>query len=244
MPVSGPRMARMLEVRNLNVWYGVTEVLRDVSLDVPEGKIVALLGGNGSGKTTILNTLSGLLEPRAGAIVFDGQDVAGFPSDRMVKAGIVQVPQGREVFATMSVQQNLELGAATRHDKAGIRADLARTYELFPHLAERRSRRAGSLSGGEQQQVAIGRALMARPKLLLMDEPSVGLSPIIVDSVIETVKELHARGLTILIVEQNVGVAAAVAEEAFVLKDGEIAFSGDAPSLINNPEVLSSYLGR
>lgn len=234
----------MLEVRNLNVWYGVTEVLRDVSFEVPAGRIVALLGGNGSGKTTILNTLSGLLQPRGGSIVFEGTDVAGNASDRMVKAGIVQVPQGREVFATMTVNENLELGAATRRDKDGIRADLARVYELFPHIRERRSMRAGSLSGGEQQQVAIGRALMARPRLLLMDEPSVGLSPLIVDSVIETVKTLHARGLTILIVEQNVGVAAAVAEDAFVLKDGAIAFRGDAPSLINNPDVLSSYLGR
>jgi branched-chain amino acid transport system ATP-binding protein len=234
----------MLEVRNLNVWYGVTEVLRDVSFEVATGRIVALLGGNGSGKTTILNTLSGLLRPRAGSILFDGTDVAGNPSDRMVKSGIVQVPQGREVFATMTVNENLELGAATRHDKAQIRTDLDAVYDLFPHLKERRSRRAGALSGGEQQQVAIGRALMARPRLLLMDEPSVGLSPIIVDSVIETVRTLHARGLTILIVEQNVGVAAAVAEDAYVLKDGAIAFKGDAPALINNPEVLSSYLGR
>ena len=234
----------MLEVQHLNVWYGVTEVLRDVSFEVPQGKIVALLGGNGSGKTTILNTLSGLLAPRKGAIMFDGADVAGHPSDRMVKAGIVQVPQGREVFATMTVLENLELGAATRGNKREIRADLDNVLGMFPRLAERRGQRAGSLSGGEQQQVAIGRALMARPKLLLMDEPSVGLSPIIVDSVIETVSSLHASGLTILIVEQNVGVAAAVAQDAFVLKDGAIAFKGDAPGLINNPEVLSSYLGR
>ena len=150
--------------------------------------------------------------------------------------GFIQKPAEDDVAGT--------IGAATRHDKAGIRTDLGRIYELFPHLDERRAQRAGSLSGGEQQQVAIGRALMARPKLLLMDEPSVGLSPIIVDSVIETVKKLHANGLTILIVEQNVGVAAAVAEDAYVLKDGAIAFKGDAPELINNPEVLSSYLGR
>ena len=234
----------MLEVRNLNVWYGVTEVLRDVSFDVPKGRIVSLLGGNGSGKTTILNTLSGLLVPRAGQVLLSGTDVAGRSSDRMVKAGIVQVPQGREVFATMTVNENLELGAATRRDKADIRSDLEQTYELFPHLKERRARRAGALSGGEQQQVAIGRALMARPRLLLMDEPSVGLSPIVVDSVIETIKTLHAGGLTILLVEQNVGVAAAVAQDAFVLKDGAIAFKGEAPALINNPEVLSSYLGR
>ena len=234
----------MLEVRHLKVWYGVTEVLRDVSFAVPAGRIVALLGGNGSGKTTVLNTLSGLLRPRGGGIVFDGADVAGKPSDHMVRAGIVQVPQGREVFASMTVHENLELGAATRRDREGIRRDRERVYELFPHLAERRGRRAGSLSGGEQQQVAIGRALMARPKLLLMDEPSVGLSPIVVDMVVETVKELHALGLTILIVEQNVGVAAAVAEDAFVLKDGAIAFQGDAPGLIDNPDVLSSYPGR
>jgi branched-chain amino acid transport system ATP-binding protein len=234
----------MLKVRNLNVWYGVTEVLRDVSFEVGTGRIVALLGGNGSGKTTILNTLSGLLKPKAGQVLLEGVEMAGARSDLMVKAGIVQVPQGREVFSTMTVNENLELGAATRKDKAQIRVDLESTYELFPHLKARRSRRAGSLSGGEQQQVAIGRALLARPKLLLMDEPSVGLSPIIVDSVIETVKTLHASGLTILLVEQNVGVAAAVAQDAFVLKDGAIAFKGDAPSLINNPEVLSSYLGR
>lgn len=234
----------MLEVRNLNVWYGVTEVLRDVSFEVPTGRIVSLLGGNGSGKTTILNTLSGLLVPRAGQVLLAGIDVAGNSSDRMVRSGIVQVPQGREVFATMTVNENLELGAATRKDSADIRADLEKTYDLFPHLKERRGRRAGSLSGGEQQQVAIGRALMARPKLLLMDEPSVGLSPIIVDSVIETIRALHAGGLTILLVEQNVGVAAAVAQDAFVLKDGAIAFTGEASTLINNPEVLSSYLGR
>ena len=238
------RTTAMLEVRNLNVWYGVTEVLRDVSFAVPTGRIVALLGGNGSGKTTILNTLSGLLKPKAGQVLLEGVEMGGARSDLMVKAGIVQVPQGREVFSTMTVNENLELGAATRHDKAQIKVDLESTYDLFPHLKSRRARRAGSLSGGEQQQVAIGRALMAQPKLLLMDEPSVGLSPIVVESVIDTVTTLHARGLTILLVEQNVGVAAAVAQDAFVLKDGAIAFKGDAPSLINNPEVLSSYLGR
>ncbi|MCP5155904.1 MAG: ABC transporter ATP-binding protein [Ectothiorhodospiraceae bacterium] len=234
----------MLEVNGLNVWYGVTEVLRDVSFRVPENKIVALLGGNGSGKTTILNSLSGMVAPRAGTIMFDGTDVAGWAPDRMVKRGIVQVPQGREVFAAMTVRENLELGAATRRDMAAIRTDIEELYELFPRLRERRGQRAGALSGGEQQQVAIGRALMARPKLLLMDEPSVGLAPLVVDMVIDTIKTLHARGLTILIVEQNVGVAAAVAEDAYVLKDGEIAYSGAAPALINDPEVLSSYLGR
>ena len=234
----------MLEVANLNVWYGVTEVLRDVSFEVPKGALVALLGGNGSGKTTIINTLSGMVTPRKGAIRFLDAEMAGKPSDAMVKAGIVQVPQGREVFANMSVRDNLELGAATRTDRKGIRDDLEEMYGLFPRLRDKQSHKAGSLSGGEQQQGAGARALMSRPKLLLLDEPSVGLSPVLVDALIETIKLLHGRGLTMLLVEQNVGVAAAVAGQAYVLKDGEIAYRGPAAELIGNPEVLASYLGR
>ncbi len=234
----------MLRVEHLNVWYGVTEVLQDVSFTVPENRIVALLGGNGSGKTTILNALSGMVRPRAGSIVLAGVEVAGQPADCMVRLGVVQVPQGREVFGEMSVRDNLELGAATRTDMRQIRDDLEEVYGLFPRLRACAGRRAGSLSGGEQQQVAIGRALMARPRLLLMDEPSVGLAPQVVEGVIETIRQLRTRGLTILLVEQNVGVAAAVAEDAYVLKDGEIAYSGAAGQLIDNPEVLSSYLGR
>ena len=235
--------APMLEVSHLNVWYGVTEVLRDVSFTVPENKIVSLLGGNGSGKTTVINTLSGMLTPRAGNIIFQGGEIAGLSSDKMVKSGIVQVPQGREVFSDMTVRENLELGAATRRGMAAIRNDIDEMYVLFPRLKEKEAMRAGSLSGSEQQQVALGRALMAKPKLLLMDEPSVGLSPLIVQAVVETIRQLHASGLTILIVEQNVGVAAAVAEDAYVLKDGAIAYSGSAPGLVNDPEVLASYLG-
>jgi branched-chain amino acid transport system ATP-binding protein len=235
----------MLSVANLNVFYGITEVLRDVSFEVPGGQVYALLGGNGSGKTTIINSLSGIVRPRKGSIKLLGQEVAGNSADRMVRAGLVQVPQGREVFASMSVRDNLELGAATRHGTKEIRDDVEEMYELFPRLKEKRDRPAGALSGGEQQQVAIARALMARPKLLLMDEPSVGLSPVVVEAMIETIKLLNTdRGLTILIVEQNVGVAAAVASGAYVLKDGEIVFSGSAPDLIGNVEVLSSYLGR
>lgn len=235
----------MLKVSHLNVFYGITEVLRDVSFDVPEGEVFALLGGNGSGKTTIINSLSGMIKPRKGSIRLMGQEVAGRTADQMVRAGLVQVPQGREVFASMSVRDNLEMGAATRGDGAGIRADIDEMYDLFPRLHEKRDGAAGALSGGEQQQVAIARALMGRPKLLLMDEPSVGLSPIVVEGMIETIKLLNAkRRLTILIVEQNVGVAAAVASGAYVLKDGEIVFSGCAPELIGNAEVLSSYLGR
>lgn len=235
----------MLTVTDINVWYGPTEVLRRVSFHVPAGSIVALLGGNGSGKTTVLNSLSGLVAPRSGSIRLKDEELAGRPADRVVKAGMTQVPQGREVFASMSVRDNLEMGAATRQGGREIRRDLEEIYSLFPRLAEKRTMAAGSLSGGEQQQVAIGRALMARPQLLLMDEPSVGLSPIMVDAMIKTIKLLHQeRGLTILLVEQNVGVAAAVAGTAHILKDGEIVFSGDAPALINNADVLSSYLGR
>jgi branched-chain amino acid transport system ATP-binding protein len=234
----------MLRASHLNVWYGVTEVLRDVSFEVPDGKVVALLGGNGSGKTTILNTLTGLIRPRSGSITVDGKETAGAPPDRLVRLGVAQVPQGREVFASMTVEENVELGAVTRADRAGIAADKAELYELLPALATHRRKRAGSLSGGEQQQVAIARALMSRPTMLLMDEPSAGLSPVVVDKMVETIRSLHARGLTILLVEQNVGVAAALAETAHVLQNGEIVYTGAAKELINSREVLASYLGR
>jgi branched-chain amino acid transport system ATP-binding protein len=234
----------MLDVQHLSVWYDVTEVLRDVSFSVREGSVVALLGGNGSGKSTLLNALSGLITPKSGSVRFLGEETAGLRAHAMVRRGIVQVPQGREVFPEMSVSDNLELGAATRSDLKEIRKDMAKVFDLFPALAERRTRAAGSLSGGEQTQLSIGRALMSQSKLLLMDEPSVGLSPRMVDAVIDTILRLHQRGLTILLVEQNVGVAAAVAEHAHVLKDGVIAYAGRAKELINNPEVLASYLGR
>jgi len=234
----------MLSVAHLSVWYGATEVLRDVSFDVPEGQVIALLGGNGSGKTTVLNTLTGLIRPRAGTITLFGHDAAGWPPDRLVKQGMAHVPQGREVFATMTVGENLELGAVTRRDRTGIAADVAELQGLFPALAQHWRKRAGSLSGGEQQQVAIARALMSRPRLLLMDEPSAGLSPVVVDTMIDTIRTLHGRGLTIMLVEQNVGVAAAVADRAHVLQNGAIVHSGPARELINSREVLASYLGR
>jgi branched-chain amino acid transport system ATP-binding protein len=234
----------MLDVRHLEVWYGPTEVLRDVSFTVSATTIVALLGGNGSGKTTVLNALSGLVPPRAGTVLLDGDPITGASPDRVVRRGVVQIPQGREVFADMTVEDNLAVGAAIRRDRRAIRQDLGEIFELFPVLRERRRTRAGALSGGEQTQLSIGRALMARPRLLLMDEPSVGLAPLVVETVIETTRTLRARGLTILLVEQNVGVAAAVADEAHVLKDGVIAYSGPARELTDNPEVLASYLGR
>jgi branched-chain amino acid transport system ATP-binding protein len=234
----------MLDVRHLSVWYDVTEVLRDVSFSVQERSVVALLGGNGSGKSTLLNTLCGLVAPRRGSVRFLDEETAGLGAHAMVRRGLVQIPQGREVFADMSVEDNLELGAATRANTKEIRKDMDQVFSLFPVLRERRARRAGSLSGGEQTQLSIGRALMSRAKLLLMDEPSVGLSPRMVDVVIDAILRLRQQGLTILLVEQNVGVAAAVAEQAHVLKDGTIAYAGHARELINNPEVLASYLGR
>jgi branched-chain amino acid transport system ATP-binding protein len=235
----------MLEVRDLNVWYGLTEVLRSVSFDAPTGRVTALLGGNGSGKTTVLNTVSGLVKARAGSIRIAGRELTGLSTDQVVRLGIVQVPQGREVFASMTVRENLELGASTRFDKAAIEADVAEMFAMFPVLRERQTRRASTLSGGEQQQLAIARALMARPKLLLMDEPSAGLSPVIVQEMIAVIKRLRDdRGLTILLVEQNVGIAAAVGETAHVLQNGEIVYTGPAPELVANPAVLASYLGR
>lgn len=234
----------MLDIKHLRVSYGITEVLRDVSFEVPEGSIVALLGGNGSGKTTLLNTLIGLVRPMSGSVQFEGVECAGLSPDRIVKHGIAQVPQGREVWPNMSVLDNLELGAATRNDWSAIKADIDVVFGLFPKLAARRRQFAGALSGGEQQMVAIGRALMARPRCLLMDEPSAGLAPNVVGDMVDTILALNQRGLTILLVEQNIGVAAAVAESAHILENGAIAFSGPAAGLVDNPAVLLSYLGR
>ncbi len=234
----------MLDVQHLEVRYGPTEVLRDVSFTVPANTIIALLGGNGSGKTTVLNAVSGLVAPRAGTVHVAGEDATGASPHSMVMRGVVQIPQGREVFADMTVQDNLEVGAAVQQDKRAIRHDIDEIYELFPALRARRLARAGVLSGGEQTQLAIARALMARPRLLLMDEPSVGLAPLVVETLVQTIRDLRMRGLTILLVEQNVGVAAAVADHAHVLKDGVIAYSAPAVELIDNRDVLASYLGR
>jgi len=234
----------MLDVQHLEVRYGPTEVLRDVSFTVPANTVIALLGGNGSGKTTVLNAVSGLVAPRASTVRVAGEDATGASPHSMVMRGVVQIPQGREVFADMTVQDNLEVGAAVQQDKRAIRHDIDEIYELFPALRARRLARAGVLSGGEQTQLAIARALMARPRLLLMDEPSVGLAPLVVETIIQTVRDLRTRGLTILLVEQNVGVAAAVADHAHVLKDGVIAYSAPAGDLIDNRDVLASYLGR
>jgi len=234
----------MLDVRHLEVSYGATRVLRDVSFTVARGSIVALLGGNGSGKTTTLNVLSGLVAPQGGTVALDGECIDGLSTDRVVEKGLVQVPQGREVWGGMTVYDNVALGAARRRDRRAIAGDLEDVFALFPVLRQKQRARAASLSGGEQQMLAIGRSLMARPRVLLLDEPSAGLAPIVVGQVVDAVRALHARGLTILLVEQNVGVAAALAERAHVLSNGEIAVSGPAADLLTNPDVLASYLGR
>lgn len=234
----------MLEVSNLSVWYGLTEVLSDVSFSVPEGRIIGVLGGNGAGKTTLLKALTGVLRPRSGGIHFEGREMLGLHPHDVVTGGIALVPQGRYVWPTMTVLDNIELGAATRNDRKAIRQDVEEMYETFPALAERRSSRAGSLSGGQQQMLAIARALMSRPRLLLMDEPSHGLSPKLVGEMVDAVRLLHDRGMTVLLVEQNVCVAAALASEAHVLRSGKVALTMPGKDIIGNPDLLRSYLGR
>jgi branched-chain amino acid transport system ATP-binding protein len=234
----------MLKVEHVSVWYGPTEVLRDVSFEIPVGAIVALLGGNGAGKSTTLNMLSGLLKPRSGTVVFDGKRLDGLHPHDIVVRGVAQVPQGRYVWPAMTVHDNIVLGAITRKDKAGIRSDMEEMFSMFPMLAERQATKAGQLSGGQQQMLAIARALMCRPRLLLMDEPSHGLSPKIVEEMIATIRRLHESGITILLVEQNVGVAAALASVAHVLRNGAISLTSPGRELMGNPDLLRSYLGR
>ena len=234
----------MLTVRNLSVWYGLTEVVRDVSFDVPAGGVVALMGGNGAGKTTVLKTISGLVRPRGGEILFDGKRVDGLHPREMVVRGLVQVPQGRYVWPGLTVLDNLELGAVTRRDKSEMKAGIDDAFALFPTLSRKRADKAAQLSGGEQQMVAIARAMMAKPRMLMMDEPSAGLSPRVTGEMVDALRVLHGRGLGILLVEQNVGVAGALADRAYVLADGTIAFATTGAALASDPQVIKSYLGR
>ena len=234
----------MLSIRALEVWYGSTEILRGVSFDVAFDRVVALLGGNGAGKTTLLRALSGIVKPRGGTIAFDGVQIAGLKPRTIVGRGLAQVPQGRFVWQGMTVLDNLLLGAVTRRDKAEIRASVGDAFTLFPTLFRRQADRAGQLSGGEQQMLAVARALMSRPRMLLLDEPSAGLSPRIIGEMVDALRELHARGLGMLLVEQNVGLAGALADQAFVLANGAIAFETDGASLASNPRIIASYLGR
>ncbi len=233
----------LLDVRDLHVYYGNIHALKGVSLRVDAGEIVALLGANGAGKSTTLNTISGLLRPRSGSVVFEDEDLTRIPPHRIVERGVVQVPEGRRVFGQLTVLENLEMGAFTRQDPTGIREDLERVFALFPRLKERSGQVAGTLSGGEQQMLAIGRALMARPRVLLMDEPSMGLAPLLVEQIFDAIQEINRQGTTILLVEQNAYMALQVAHRGYVLQTGSVVLAGPAQELQENPEVKRAYLG-
>ncbi|GIV84204.1 MAG: ABC transporter ATP-binding protein [Candidatus Roseilinea sp.] len=233
----------MLSVQDLHVYYGHIHALKGISLQVSAGEIVALIGSNGAGKTTTLMTLSGLLRPREGRIRFEGHDLTHLPAHQIVRLGVVHCPEGRQVFARLSVIENLRLAAAHRADRDGVARDLERVYALFPILAERRGQYAGTLSGGEQQMLAIGRALMSRPRLLLLDEPSLGLAPMVVENIFRVIEALRRDGVTILLVEQNAYQALRLADRAYVMETGDIKASGPARALADDPAVKAAYLG-
>ena len=233
----------LLELENVHTYYGHIHALKGLSLAVEEGEIVALIGANGAGKTTTLRTISGVLRPRQGHVRLHSQDLGAHPPHQIVALGVVQVPEGRRVFGRLTVAENLEMGAFTRTERREITQTMERVFALFPRLKERRSQLAGTLSGGEQQMLAMGRAMMARPKVLLLDEPSMGLAPVLVDSIYDTIQELHRSGTTILLVEQNARMALQVADRGYVLQTGEIVLSGTAESLRANEMVRKAYLG-
>jgi branched-chain amino acid transport system ATP-binding protein len=234
----------ILRVDDVHTYYGSIEALKGVSIEVHEGEIVTLIGANGAGKSTTLRSINGLNHPRRGSIVFRDTNITRAAPHEIVRMGISQSPEGRKLFPRMSVLENLEMGAFQRRDRSGMREDLERVYSLFPRLAERKQQRAGTLSGGEQQMVAIGRALMARPRLLLLDEPSMGLAPIFVERVFETIKEINEQGTTILLVEQNAMMALEIANRGYVLETGTIALADDAATLRQDEQVRKSYLGE
>ncbi|MBN1230906.1 MAG: ABC transporter ATP-binding protein [Anaerolineales bacterium] len=233
----------MLTVDNIHTYYGNIHALKGVSLNVERGEIVTLIGGNGAGKTTTLKTITGLLKPKEGKILFEGNNISQEKAHSLVKMGISMVPEGRGVFARLSVEENLDMGAYIRDDKAGIKRDLEMVYELFPRLEERRKQVSGTLSGGEQQMLAIGRALMARPRLLLLDEPSMGLAPILVEEIFEKIKEINEEGTTVLLVEQNALMALSIAHRGYVVQTGNIVLSETAENLKKNEMVQKAYLG-
>lgn len=233
----------MLKIDNTDVYYGAIHALKGISLEVKEGEIVTLIGANGAGKSTTLRTISGLLKPKTGSITFLGQDIAGVRAHEIVKKGISQVPEGRRVFAEMTVMENLDLGAFVRKDKAGIQQDLKHVFELFPRLEERKNQSAGTLSGGEQQMLAMGRALMSRPKLLLLDEPSMGLAPLLIKEIFNIIVDINKSGTTVLLVEQNANMALSIANRAYVLETGRITLSGSAQELAASEDVRKAYLG-
>jgi len=235
--------APTLELRDVDVFYGRIQALRGVSLTVNHGEIVALIGSNGAGKTTTLRTISGLVRPSRGEVLLDGRPVHTLGAEQIARAGVGHSPEGRRLFPRMTVRENLEMGAYSRRDESQVRADFDRIFTLFPRLRERHSQIAGSLSGGEQQMVAIGRALMARPRVLLLDEPSLGLAPILVDTIFEVIREINTSGTTVLLIEQNARMALATARRAYVLETGSISMSGPAAELAESDEVRRAYLG-
>ena len=234
----------MLEVKDLQVYYGMIQAIKGISFEVNQGEVIALIGANGAGKTTILHTVTGLIAPKAGSIVFEGQDITKIPAHKIVSMGMAHVPEGRRVFAQLSVYDNLKMGAYTRKDKNEIEESLEMVYKRFPRLEERKNQMAGTLSGGEQQMLAMGRALMSKPKIILMDEPSMGLSPIFVNEIFDIIQEVSASGTTVLLVEQNAKKALSIADRAYVLETGNIALEGDAKVLMNDESIKKAYLGE
>ena len=234
----------MLEVKGLQVYYGVIQALKDVSFEVNQGEVIALIGANGAGKTTTLHTVTGLLPAKHGSITFEGVDITKVPAHKIVEMGIAHVPEGRRVFSQLSVYENLIMGAYTRKDKKEIAQNLESIYQRFPRLKERKNQRAGTLSGGEQQMLAMGRALMSNPKMIVMDEPSMGLSPIFVNEIFDIIEKVSASGTTVLLVEQNAKKALSIADRAYVLETGKIVLSGDAKVLMNDDSIKKAYLGE
>ena len=234
----------MLEVKDLEVYYGMIQAIRGISFEVNEGEIVSLIGANGAGKTTILHTITGLLSPKKGSVLFEGKEITKIPAHKIVSLGMAHVPEGRRVFAQLSVYQNLKMGAYTRKDKDELEKTLETVYKRFPRLEERKNQLAGTLSGGEQQMLAMGRALMSHPRIILMDEPSMGLSPILVNEIFDIIQSVSASGTTVLLVEQNAKKALSIADRAFVLETGNIVMTGDAKELMNDDSIKKAYLGE
>ena len=234
----------MLEVKDLEVYYGVIQAIKGISFHVDKGEVIALIGANGAGKTTTLHTVTGLLSPKKGHVMFEGKDITKVPAHKIVSMGMAHVPEGRRVFAELSVYENLKMGAYTRNDKQEIEDTLTKIYKRFPRLEERKNQLAGTLSGGEQQMLAMGRALMSHPRLIVMDEPSMGLSPIYVNEIFDIIKEINADGTTVLLVEQNAKKALSIANKAYVLETGKIVLKGDAKELMNDDSVKKAYLSE
>lgn len=233
----------LLKVENLEVYYGVIRALKGISFEVNEGEIVTLLGANGAGKTTTMQSIMGLIHPKSGTVTYDGKNITGMPAYKIVKMGMTQVPEGRRIFAELTVYENLLMGAYIESDKAKIKRDIDEIYTIFPRLGERKNQVAGTLSGGEQQMLAMGRAMMSHPRLLMLDEPSMGLSPLLVDQVFDIIKHFHQIGTTILLVEQNASKSLSISDRAYVLENGAIAYSGTGKELAENDDIKKAYLG-